>query len=361
MVTRVRELAVTLGPRMLALAVCVGAGTSTACRPLDDPPPVAREGKDDPGPDGPAALPDFVALAQRLSPSVVSVVSTVNIGDEDQTRMRGIGSGLIVSSEGQILTNEHVVRNAARVEVELHQQRTVAAKVLFADASLDLALLQITEPVAGLIPAKLRESPAQVGEWVMALGQPFALGNTVTVGVVSGLRRNHADLGRPRDLDRDGTWSFIQTDASINVGNSGGPLVDLEGRVVGVTTAVRADGQGLAFAIPAEMAQRFVTEVRTHGRVRHPHLGVRAENAGPGAFPGRMAVVRITRIEQGGAAERAGLLAGDLVLRIGDAPVHRVSELAWAAQLAGVDASLQLEVGRPDGSRRKVELKPEGD
>lgn len=347
-----------------------------SCRPVESPPeetppivgPLVR-----PLPDGESAtedrdstskrgaLPDFVQLAEKLSPSVVSVVSTVRIGNAQGGRLRGIGSGLIVSSEGQILTNEHVVRNAARVEVELHRQRSVAAKIVYADPSLDLALLEVTEPVAGLIPATLREKPPQVGEWVMALGQPFALGNTVTVGVVSGLRRNYGDLGRPRDLASDGTWSFIQTDASINVGNSGGPLVDLDGEVVGVTTAVRADGQGLAFAIPAQMAARFVEEVRAHGRMRHPRLGIRAENAGPGAFPGRMAVVRVTKVERDGAAAQAGLEAGDLVLRVDDERVHRVSELVWAAQLAGVDATLKLHVGRPDGSARDVELRAAAD
>ena len=339
-----------------------------ACRPVEDAPKevvaIAREipiPATTPEPEPPPLRPDFVALADSLSPSVVSVVSTVKIGGNENDRLRGIGSGVIVSSEGEILTNEHVVRNAARVEVELHRNRSVTAEVVYADASLDLALLRVQEPVAGLVPVGFREAPPKVGEWVMAMGQPFALGNTVTVGVVSGLKRNHADLGRPRDLDPDGYWSFIQTDASVNVGNSGGPIVDLDGKVLGVTTAVRSDGQGLAFAVPSQMARRFLEEVAEHGRVRHPRLGIRAENAGPGAFPGRMGVVRVTRVDGEGPGTRAGLGPGDLILAVNGTIVHRVSEVAWAAQVAGVDAKLQLEVGRPDGTRRTLELSPNSD
>ena len=335
------------------------------CRPIEgDPPPKREFIRPAPEPLAKAqadTLPDFVALAERVEDSIVSIVSTVKITDEDPSgrpagRMRGIGSGIIISREGHIITNEHVVRGAVEVSVELHQQRSVAAKVIAADPKLDLALLQVSEPVAALTPIELRESPAKVGEWVMAIGQPFALGNTVTVGVISGLGRDHSDLGRPEDLDPHGFWSFIQTDASINVGNSGGPLVDREGKVVGITTAVRSDGQGLAFAIPAAMARRFREEIEAHGKVRHPRLGLRAENAGPRTFPGRMAVVRVTKVDPGGPAATAGLQAGDLILKANGDILHRVSELAWQAQLTGVDGELQLEVGRPDGSLRALTL-----
>ena len=311
-------------------------------------------------------LPNFVAVAEEVEDSIVSIISTVPIdepGADAKTRhagrsgrMRGIGSGIILSSEGLILTNEHVVRGAVEVRVELHRSRSVPATVVATDSTRDLALLKVAEPVAALRPIELREEPAKVGEWVMAIGQPFALGNTVTVGVISGLGRDHSDLGRPSDLDPQGHWSFIQTDASINMGNSGGPLVDRDGRVVGLTTAVRSDGQGLAFAIPAPMAQHFWDEVRQHGHFRHPHLGLRAENAGPRTFPGRMAVVRVTGIDPGSSAQRAGLEEGELILSANNKILHRVSELAWLAQLEGVGSSLQLEVGRADGSRRQVTL-----
>jgi S1-C subfamily serine protease len=317
------------------------------------------------------SLPDFVALAEKVDDSIVSIVSTVRIPEADSPapqrshegvegssrgRLRGIGSGIIITSDGQILTNEHVVRGAVEVSVELHKNRSVPATIVFADPKLDLALLRVAEPVAALRPIELRDTPVKVGEWVMAIGQPFALGNTVTVGVISGLGRDHSDLGRPPDLDPQGYWSFIQTDASINVGNSGGPLVDRDGKVVGITTAVRSDGQGLAFAIPASMARHFWNEVNEHGSVRHPRLGLRAENAGPRTFPGRMAVVRVTGVDRSSSAASAGLKPGDLLLSANGSALHRVSELAWLAQLNGADTTLELEVGRPDGSRRVVLL-----
>ena len=181
--------------------------------------------------------------------------------------MRGIGAGMIVSANGQVLTNEHVVASAEQVDVELSSRDRVSAQVLVRDPLLDLALLQLDTRVEGLIPVEFRDQSAVPGEWVMAVGQPYGLGNTVTVGVVSGLGRDYVDLGRPKGLRADGIWSFIQTDASINIGNSGGPLVDVRGKVVGITTAVRRDGQGLAFAIPGDMARRFIEEAQIG--VRH--------------------------------------------------------------------------------------------
>ena len=170
------------------------------------------------------------------------------------------------------------------MDVELANHDRVGATVVFADPLVDLALLRLDAPVEGLVALPLRTRTARPGEWVMAVGQPYALGNTVTVGVIGGLGRDYTDLGRPPGLRADGLWSFIQTDASINIGNSGGPLVDLDGAVVGITTAVRRDGQGLAFAIPAAMAQHFLSEVRTHERVRHARLGIRADNGGQNNF-----------------------------------------------------------------------------
>jgi S1-C subfamily serine protease len=255
-----------------------------------------------------------------------------------------------------VLTNEHVVASATKVHVELVTHERIPASVVFADPRLDLALLQLDDVVEGLTPVELREAAARPGEWVMAVGQPYGLGHTVTVGVVSGLGRDYTDLGRPKGLQSDGVWSFIQTDASINIGNSGGPLVDAEGRVVGITTAVRADGQGLAFAVPSAMARHFLHEVWTYGRVRHPRLGLRAEDAEAGSLAGRGAVVRITGVDDVGPAAAAELREGDFILAVDGHAVTRVSQVAYWAELAGVGADLDLTVVGAEGQAKIVTL-----
>ncbi|MCA9684620.1 MAG: trypsin-like peptidase domain-containing protein [Myxococcales bacterium] len=287
------------------------------------------------------ALPNFARVAARVGPSVVGVISTI---EASEGRLRGIGSGMIVSVHGEILTNEHVVAGASAIAVQLADRSQVEAEVIVADPLLDLALLQLRGEFIDLQPVQFRRRDPAPGEWIMAVGQPFGLGDTVTVGVVSGLGRDYGDLGRPRDLDADGIWSFIQTDASINIGNSGGPLVDLEGKVVGITTAVRQDGQGLAFAIPAAMALRFIDEVRTFRRMRHTRLGIGAEN--DYEVPGLASAVRITRVDLDGPGDRASLAEGDLIVAINGQPISRVSEVAYLTQLAGVGSKLTLTVVR---------------
>jgi S1-C subfamily serine protease len=313
--------------------------------------------------EGPLApgLPDFAAVAEHLRPSVVAVISTVRARDPGEgTRvLRGIGAGVIVSSNGQILTNEHVVASADRVEVELPVGGRVGATVLLRDPLIDLALLQLEAKVEGLLPVELRATAPRPGEWVLAIGQPYGLGGTVTVGVISGLGRDYDDLGRPAGLQPDGLWSFIQTDASINIGNSGGPLADAEGRVLGITTAVRRDGQGLAFAVPSEIARRFLAEYWTHGRMRHPRLGIRADNGGGELVAGRPARVEVTHVEPGGPADAGGLRVGDIVLAVADRPVRRVSELAYLAQLEGVGTAIDLTISRGAAAVEHVRLVPD--
>jgi S1-C subfamily serine protease len=369
-----REHAGRLESRTIRLAVALTLLSSSGCRRVDESVPrTAATVRDDGGreAEGPSpqvvsgttvVIPDFARVAQTLGPSVVTVIATVR---EPTTRsgqdagrskvVRGLGSGMIVSANGQVLTNEHVIASATRVDVELSTRERIPARVLVAEPLLDLALLELERPGRDLAPVELREADPVPGEWVMAVGQPFGLGHTVTVGVISGLGRDHTDLGRPEGLRSDGIWSFIQTDASINIGNSGGPLVDAEGAVVGVTTAVRSDGQGVAFAIPAPMVRRFLEEAWTHGRIRKARLGIKADNnfisAGPDAeLAGRGAVVRVTEVDETGPAAKAGLVEGDLILSIGDKPVERVSDVAYLTQLLGVGARVVLRIkrdGRP--------------
>ena len=328
------------------------AACALACHAIEEPevseqsPPPRAELPivvDDAPPATQVLIPDFASVARTVGPSVVSVISTV---EAEGGRMHGIGSGMVLSVPGEILTNEHVIRGASTITVLLADDSEVEAEVVVADASFDLAILQLRGETQGLVPVRFRapERPPQPGEWIMAIGQPFGLGDTVTVGVISGLGRDYADLGRPADLDAKGIWSFIQTDASVNVGNSGGPLVDLDGRVLGITTAVRQDGQGLAFAIPSEMALAFVDEVRTYGRMRHTRLGIDARNdSDQGNLP---SVVKVTRVDPDGPGDRASLEVDDLILGIEGRPISRVSEVAYLTQLAGVGAEVTLTILR---------------
>lgn len=352
---------------LLALAIA----TSSGCRRVDGPSPTVQTARTAPPRLEPRAaepavthngktivVPDFAQVAEQLSPSVVTVISTVPKNGNRGKTVRGVGSGMIVSARGQVLTNEHVVSEATRVQVELSSRERLDARVLFADPFLDLALLELEGVTTELDPVEFSERDPRPGEWVMAVGQPFGLGNTVTVGVISGLGRDHDDIGRPPALRADGIWSFIQTDASINIGNSGGPLVEANGSVVGITTAVRSDGQGLAFAIPAPMARRFLEEVWTHGRVRHARLGIKADNAVDGELPGRGSVVHITEVEPAGPAAKAELLPGDFILAINDQPVARVSDVAYLTQLHGVGARMTMTVKRGTDPAEQVLVIP---
>lgn len=339
-----------------------------ACRRIDEPPgpmapPPATVTATQPAAPSTAetttiVVPDFARVADKLSSSVVTVTYTVPGRATDPRKVvRGLGSGMIVSAHGQILTNQHVIAEAENIEVELSSRDRVGARLLYGDPLLDLALLELESTPDGLVPVEFSKSEPTPGEWVMAVGQPFGLGNTVTVGVISGLHRDHRDLGKPAGLDADGIWSFIQTDASINIGNSGGPLVDMHGKVVGITTAVRADGQGLAFATPAPMARRFLEEVWTHGRVRHARLGIAAEDV-DGVLPGRGSVARITKVDPDGPGAKAALEVGDLVLAIDDKPISRVSEVAYLTQLRGVGANVTFTVKRGDSAAEQVVVVP---
>lgn len=336
------------------------------CRRLDEtpgpiatPPPVAPVGAPQTTAETTTVVvPDFARVADKLSGSIVTVTYTVaGRAARPGKVVRGLGSGMVVSTQGQILTNAHVVAQAQDIEVELSSRDRVPARLIYADPLLDLALLELTSVPEGLVPVEFSKSEPQPGEWVMAVGQPFGLGNTVTVGVISGLHRDFRDLGNPAGLDENGIWSFIQTDASINSGNSGGPLVDMHGRVVGITTAVRADGQGLAFAIPAPMASRFREEVWTYGRVRHTRIGIAAEDA-QGVLTGRGSVVRITKVDAPGPGADAELEVGDLILAIDDRPISRVSEVAYLTQLRGVGANVTFTVKRGERVPEQIIVVP---
>jgi S1-C subfamily serine protease len=311
-----------------------------------------------PAPTPPPARPDFAELASRMSPSVVSVISSLPPESPRKGRRprRGVGSGMVVREDGQVLTNHHVIAEATSFAIEYAGGSRVAARLVYGDPRLDLALIAPEVPEAGRRAVTLSERRPRPGEWVMAVGHPFGLGDTVTVGVVSGLGRDHDDLSRPEELDPDGVWSFIQTDASINLGNSGGPLVDLRGEVIGLTTAVRSDGDGVAFAVPAPMARKFLQEVWAHGRFRHARLGVDVVEVDD--LPGLRTAIRVQRVAPEGPGARGGLRPGDLILAVGETPIARLSELAYLGRLGGVGEPLELAVQRGP-TRLAVQIVPD--
>ncbi len=259
-----------------------------------------------------------------------------------QRTERGQGSGVIFQADGLILTNAHVVEKSDRVSVGLPDGRRTEGKVVGLDRLTDLAVVRLEGggpwPVA---PLGNSES-VQVGDWAIAVGNPFGLDNTVTLGIVSSINRNASKLGIT-----DKRLELIQTDAAINPGNSGGPLLNANGEVVGINTLVRSGpGAGLGFAIPINRARGIAQQLISTGKVSHAMIGVGLEpTRGPGGVAsGGGAVVR--SVMPGGPAARAGLQAGDVIAAVGAEAVSGPAQLTQIVERSGVGRPLQLRVLR---------------
>jgi serine protease Do len=266
---------------------------------------------------------------------------------------QGQGSGFIVRSDGIILTNAHVVAGAQEVVVKLTDKREFRAKVLGSDKLTDVAVLKIEArdlPVVSLASSAVSSTP-RVGEWVLAIGSPFGFENSVTAGVISATHRS---------LPGDGFVPFIQTDVAINPGNSGGPLINMRGEVVGINSQIysRSGGyQGLSFAIPVDVAQQVQQQILAHGEVRHARLGVSIQEvdqtlAEAFKLP-RPAGALVSDVKKGSAAERAGVLSGDVVLAINGKPVEASGDLPAAVGLAMPGDKITLDVWR-QGAHREL-------
>jgi serine protease DegQ len=261
---------------------------------------------------------------------------------QQEVETSSLGSGVIIDArKGYVLTNYHLIDKANEITVTLRDQRQFRATVVGADSEVDLALLRIKAD--GLTALPMADSNAvRVGDFVVAIGNPFGLGQTVTYGIVSALGRT--------GLGIEGYENFIQTDASINPGNSGGPLVNMHGELVGINTAIVGPGGGnigIGFAIPSRMAQTVVQSLETYGEVRRGQLGATLQDLTPdleSAFGlrrhGGALVVRVTR---GSTAEQAGLQPGDVILSVNGEPVKNVGQLRNAIALLRLGTRIELE------------------
>lgn len=266
------------------------------------------------------------------------------------------GSGVIVDAgQGYVLTNAHVVENASSIEVTTKDNRRLKAKLVGRDPDTDIAVLQI--PGGNLTAVPIGDSDRlQVGDFVLAVGNPFGLGQTVTSGIISA-------LGRSPGIE--GYEDFIQTDASINPGNSGGPLVDLQGRVVGINTAILAPSGGnigIGFAVPISMARQVMDQLVRYGEIKRGRIGVAIQDLTPDLAPAlgtrHTQGAVIARVEPGSPAERAGLRTNDLVVAINGAPMRSGTELRNRVGLSRIGDEVELTVER-GGSERNVTVRVE--
>jgi S1-C subfamily serine protease len=273
-----------------------------------------------------------IAVYKRTLPSVVNVTSSALAFDffYGVVPQSGQGSGFILSKDGRILTNFHVIENAQKVEVTLSDKHKYPAQVVLQDKAHDLALLQITAP--NLTPAVLSESrDLQVGQNVYAIGNPFGLTGTMTTGIISSIRSVREPQGATIE-------NALQTDAAINPGNSGGPLLNSRGEVIGMNTLIATGGaeqsSGIGFAIPVDTIKAVLSDYTKYGRVRRPSLGIASLAVGPGlaeqiGLPADNGVL-IQKVIPGGAAERAGLRGGNQQAYLGNTPINLGGDLIVA-------------------------------
>jgi S1-C subfamily serine protease len=298
-----------------------------------------------------------MTAAERAGPAVVKVEIGHSGSRRDNGHKQGIGSGVIYSSAGYILTNAHVVAGASRVVVTLPDGRSLPAGVIGSQPGRDLAVLRVGQ--SGLPVAELYAAPPRVGQLVIAIGNPYGLDFTVTAGVVSALNRS-------LPVDRDTKLGqLIQTDTPINPGNSGGPLVDVQGRVIGITTAILPFAQGLGFAIPSttaldaigQLTERHRQEIG-RGRLGISGLDVQLDDVVQRSeHLDQSSGVLLLEVAPGGSAARASLHSGDIILSLGEHKTDTIDALRKAVQALKNSSPWQVSFLRA-GRRRRVSLVP---
>jgi serine protease DegQ len=335
------RLAMT-GERELATLPAPAERPSTvqAPKPAPPPPPPPASAQST----AQALSVSYRSAVERAAPSVLTVHSarTASVGPLGLGGRRllaqGLGSGVLIDGAGYVVTNNHVVQDANELAVALHDGTLRPTKLIGVDPDTDLALLKID--ATGLRPIQIGDSHAlAVGDVVLAVGNPLGVGQTVTQGIVSALGR--------KGIGINPIENFIQTDAAINPGNSGGALIDTSGRLVGINTAILSRGggsEGLGFAISIDIAQKVVASLQKTGRVARGWLGV--STASPRGQKGALVVA----IQRGGPADRAGIEAGDVIVRMGERDIVEPEDLAGVTMEHEPGTKLPLEVVR-DGRR----------
>lgn len=370
----------TLAPSLLlvlALGACRTAASPEPTRAPEPAPVAMRAPAPSPGelPAPEASVVDlelaFERAAEAIAPSVVSVINEQSAPAELPPFLRelapregvlGLGSGVIIDEAGFILTNNHVVEGATTLKVRLHDDRELHAEVVGTDPKTDLAVIRVR--ANGLRAAPLHDgADLRVGQWVLAVGSPFGLSRTVTVGIVSAVGRGSMGITDYGD--------FIQTDAAINRGNSGGPLIDLRGRVVGINTAIfspNGGSSGIGFSIPASMARTVKDQLIAHGHVRRGWMGVvmgelTDDLARSFEFEGESGVL-IDDVDPAGPGYAAGLRPGDIVARVDGAAVRDMADFRNRIAQAGPGATVKLDTWR-SGQTRELSVQlgalPESD
>jgi putative serine protease PepD len=293
----------------------------------------------------------IAGVVRGALPSVVEVkvegAAPSDTGPLPTPRVQGLGSGWVFDDQGHVVTNQHVVDGAERVTVAFEDGTEVPARVIGTDASTDVAVLELEDPPGSLTPLPLGStSELELGDAVIAIGSPLGLQGTVTAGIVSSLGR---DIRSPNGFTIDGA---VQTDAALNHGNSGGPLLDLDGRVVGMNAQIASDtgaNSGIGYAIPVETVRSIADQLIAGGKVEHPYLGVSIEDADGGA--------RIGEVRPGSPAADAGLRVGDVVVSAGGSAVESADDLRHAVESREPGDSLELTVNRDDETTKvTVEL-----
>jgi len=321
----------------------------------------------------PGGRPDsFADLAEQLSPSVVNIqvertAESSGGGPEDlleeffgrkrprhkqkprrHFRSEASGSGFVISKDGYIVTNNHVVEGAEKISVLFKDGEEAAAEVVGRDPKTDLALVKV-EPGDHVTPAPLGDSDRiRVGDWLMAIGNPFGLEHTVTVGILS---------ARERNINAGPYDDFLQTDASINPGNSGGPLIDMRGRVVGINTAINAAGQGIGFAIPINMAKALLPQLRESGTVTRGWLGVSIQRVTKPIAKSleldKPSGALVSQVFDGSPAEKAKLKSRDVIVEFNGNEIVDVDDLPRRVAATPPGSDVEIVVVR-DGKRKKL-------
>ncbi len=327
----------------------------------------------------PAGIPtSFADLAERVAPAVVSIQTsgTIDLGAQPMLppgfeeffggrpfgphgrgrkhKSSGEGSGFVISADGYVVTNNHVIENMDEIKVRFLDGKQLEAKVVGRDPKTDIALLKV-DPANGktLATIALGDSDAiRAGDWVVAIGNPFGLEHTVTAGIVSAKHR--------RDVTNESYEDFIQTDAAINPGNSGGPLIDLQGRVVGINTAIRSDANTIGFSVPINQAKQILPQLKSDGRVTRGWLGVQIQEVTE-AMAGQFGLdeprgALVSQILEGTPAAEGGIERGDVIVEFDGQPIGEWRDLPIVVAQAEVEKKARVVVLR-DGKRKQLHVK----